>query len=469
MPKLGMRSTCTLLLAALGSAPAWAQEAEPVAPPPEPNTAPATPPAVEPEPTADEVPAEEKIPIEELVDLEDVPAYSASIYGFIDTQYRDLAFSAGLPAEEEARLPAELREEKDTFNINLNVMFQGNVFEKYHWFLNLGALGAGDPADGDVAIGIRNAWVELPLYRERLLLRAGKTYRRFGLYNEILDAAPTFPGVEQPEFLVEGQLMLTRTTNVMLHGSWLLGDDRLVYTFHTGMDERRGGQVPLGGDLRYYLGDLLLVGASGYWSGGDAKPTRLVGEGRPEGGVPNWMVTDEFYVYGGYAQLTRGPLLFQVEYFRAHHDGQRNPNEVLKFAAAAELNERQRQRFVNGVMMPTAADVNVDAQYAVQTLWSRVAYEIELESWGTVTPYLHLDWYRNPESFEGVALGGNEAGLSDDGQFYRTGIGFVYRPVPTVALKLELNPHIQTVQDEVGVFSKFQASISYQWNAGSTE
>jgi hypothetical protein len=101
--------------------------------------------------------------------------------------------------------------------LNLNVMVQGTVLERYRYFLNLAAPKAGEIGD-DVLIGVRNAWVEAPLVGDALQVRLGKTYRRFGLYNEILDATPTFIGIEPPELFDADHLMLTRTTNLMLSG-----------------------------------------------------------------------------------------------------------------------------------------------------------------------------------------------------------------------------------------------------------
>lgn len=442
-----------------------AQPAEPDSPP-----APETPP---PAPAPSEPPASRAIepatPPSAADDAaawaDEPPAFSTDVYGYIDAQFSELLFTGGLPAEEQAHIEQEKREEKPRFGLNLNLMLQGTIVQRYHWFLNLGSQRASDPGDPDVPIGVRNAWVEAPIYRELLQLRVGKTYRRFGLYNEILDAAPTFPGVEQPEFLVAGQFLLTRTTNVMLHGSWLRGEDRLVYTLHTGQDEATGSRLPVGGDARYGLGDLLLFGSSFYWSNRSA-PTRAVGEGQPLGGVINWMDHDEFVVVGGYAQLTRGPLLVQVEYWRGDHDAERDPTETLILSDRAELNDRQRERLFGGERNPTVDDVNIAAEYAVQTAWSRIAYEIDLGSPGAITPYVHFEWYSHPEGIEGKELGGNEAGLADDGVFYRTVGGMVYRPVPQIALKAEVNPHLQKVDADWTIVAPFQASLSYYWKLG---
>lgn len=393
------------------------------------------------------------------------PLFTTDIYGYIDTQYSSMAVLTGLNDMQETMVRKLFREQKPRYFMNLNLMLQGQIAQRYHWFINLGAEKIGDPTEGDFPIGVRNAWVEAPLYRDSLVLRVGKTYRRFGLYNEILDAAPTFADIEPPSWLVAGQLLLTRTTNVMLHGSILNGEDQLVYTVNTGRDETAHGDVPVGGDVRYVFGDKAILGSSYYWSN-DSVPSRAIGDGQPEGGVKDWMTHDEYMVYGGYGQLTLGSFLWQAEYWRADHDAQRNPEAMLAIASKAPLNMRRRQRFFNGAMAPTAADVNVDAEYAVQTAWTRFAYEFDLGSPGAVTPYLHLGWYSDPETVGPPALGGNEASLADDGVFFRSVVGFVYRPVPQVAFKAELNPHYQTVADKTVIKAPFQASLSYYWSLG---
>jgi hypothetical protein len=463
----GILLTVGVLAAAAGDALAQpdaapAPDAPPADPPP-PDAPPSEPEPKQPPATVPTAPATEE---DDGEDWNDEPTFQTNAYGFIDAQFLELAFSAGL-AGQEALIEREVREEKERYTLNLNLMLQGLIGQRFHWFLNFGGIDADDVDKDDLPLAIRNAWVEYPLYRDYLVLRLGKTYRRFGLYNEILDAAPTFPGVEAPEFLVEGQQLLTRTTNVMLHGTWVRGDDRLQYTLHTGNDEIATTEVPIGGDVRYALGDMLLFGSSFYWSGGAARPTRNVGNGPPLGGVINWMADDKFYVVGGYAQLTRNNLLVQVEYWRAHHDAERNPAAMLLVGAGAErLSPRLRQRFFNGVDDPMLTDVNINTAYEVQTAWSRIAYELDLGGAGAITPYVHLDWYSHPEAVDGSALGGNEAGLSDDGVLYKTVVGGVYRAIPQLAVKAELNPHIVLIDGSRGVFSPFQISISYYWRLG---
>jgi hypothetical protein len=99
--------------------------------------------------------------------------------------------------------------------------------------LNLAAPGSGSKVE-DLSLLVRNAWVEAPLIDGSLILRAGKLYRRFGLSNEILDATPTFIGIEAPELFDEDHLLLTRTTNLMLHGSLGFDSGVVNYALTTG-------------------------------------------------------------------------------------------------------------------------------------------------------------------------------------------------------------------------------------------
>jgi hypothetical protein len=86
--------------------------------------------------------------------------------------------------------------------------------------------------------------------------------------------------------------------------------------------------------------------------------------------------------------------------------------------------------------------------------------------WGAVTPYVHFEYFEHPEAIANEGLGGNEAGLSDDGRFERAAAGFVYRPIPAVALKAEYNPHFQKQDGDTTVFSELRTSLSYFWELG---
>ena len=245
---------------------------------------------------------------------QDAPVFRTKLYGFIDYH-----------AEKVAETPDSVDADGNTVYVdnpweldilNLNVMLQGALYDKYRFFLNLAAPGSGSNVE-DLSLLVRNAWLEAPLVNGLLILRAGKLYRRFGLYNEILDATPTFIGIEAPELFDKDHLLLTRTTNLMLHGSLGFESGVVNYALTTGADERDAGALPIGADLQVELNWGLTLGSSFYHTGGEAVPSVAVGDGSPKGGVVNWMLHDRYAVFGGYAQFEAGGLILQAEYWHA--------------------------------------------------------------------------------------------------------------------------------------------------------
>lgn len=396
---------------------------------------------------------------EAAAESETVEVFQGKFYGYVEAYF-----------EQVADTPYEIDDAGNTvwesnpyeFDVpSLHVFAQGLVFGKYRYFVNLAGPGSGGIEDEPIQV--RNAWVETPLpwFGDYLKLRAGKTYRRFGLYNEILDAVPTFIGIEPPELFDGDHLMLTRTTNLMLHGSAVFGESVLNYSVSTGNDERKDGAFPIGADLHLLQGTWLKIGTSFYHSGGDAGPSKAVGEGSPTGAVINWMDRDEYYVFGGYVQVQTAGAILQAAYWQAEHDATRNEEEVLKLVEG-HLHPRQRERFfVNG---DPSQGVNTDAQYSVQTFYFRGGYEFALADQMTLTPYLQADYYSNPETVTSKSLGGDaEAGRSDDGEFWKFTVGAVYRPVYPVALKIDGSGHLQQFNGETVFYPELRVSLSYLW------
>ncbi len=384
--------------------------------------------------------------------------FHTRVYGYIEAYWEKVANTPEGVASDGTTVFGANPYEFDVRNIN--VMIQTRSHDRFRGFLNVAAPGGND-------VSVRNAWVEVALLGDALALRAGKMYRPFGLYNEILDAIPTYIGIEPPELLDGDHLMLTRTTNLMLRGRWLKDTHSITYSLTTGNDERKGNSFPLGADLRYRhhstSGNLTLtIGGSAYSSLGDAVPSRAVGEGSPDGGVATWMESDEFYVFGGYLELTLGNLHLQGAYWRSHHDAKRNPQEVIKLLNA-NLNPRQLQRFGIGGSNPTVDDVIRDVQYTVQTAYGRLGYTLNTE-WGAIVPYMQYDFYRNPETIQSKDFGGdNEAGLSDNGQFHKATTGLVYRPISAFAAKIDGSIHIQDFNGTLEVYPEIRMSLSYHW------
>lgn len=285
------------------------------------------------------------------------------IYGFIDAYFEKVAET---PTSIDGNGDTVYEENPYEFDVpNLHLMVQGVIGGKYRYFLNLAAPGSGG-IGSDEGLGVRNAWVEAPIAGNALQIRWGKTYRRFGLYNEILDAVPTFIGIEPPELFDKDHLIVTRTTNLMIHGNVPLGGNTLQYALMTANDERADGAFPVGGDLRFKVGGNLQIGSSVYSSGGKASPTRGVGDGSPRGGVINWMAEDEYLVFGGYAEYKTDGLILQLAYWQANHDGKRDPAAVMQLLGAG-LNSRQLERFGLSDANPTEADVITDASYEIRT------------------------------------------------------------------------------------------------------
>ena len=117
----------------------------------------------------------------------------------------------------------------------------GNLSDRISVLFNLASV-SGD-------IEVRNAWGNFKL-KDALQFRIGKIYRRFGLYNEKLDQIPTFIGIEPPELFDNDHLLLSRTTEFMVHGALGSGFE---YALTTGNNESgpSKGVFPLGWDFRY--------------------------------------------------------------------------------------------------------------------------------------------------------------------------------------------------------------------------
>jgi hypothetical protein len=316
-------------------------------------------------------------------------------------------------------------------------MLQNRISDEFKAFLNLNGSGAG-------TLDVRNMWAEYAP-TPRLNLRVGKIYRHFGLYNEILDAVPTYFGIEPPELFDADHLILSRTTNFMVLGELPLGNGQVRYSLNTDQGEGEPvlGTLPVGGDLRLsFADDRYTVGTSFYTSNGNTTPDLTVGQGSPKSGVLPWMELDSFRVYGGYAQLRTSSVTLQAEYWRSPHDARRSPSRVVQMVRAARPNAAQLARFlVNPAAPVSEANVAREADYAVETWYARAGYSRPTRI-GQLEPYLQWDWYRNPETIASKSNGGdNEAGVADDGRFNKGTIGIVFRPVPEVAVKLDGSSH----------------------------
>ncbi len=323
----------------------------------------------------------------------------------------------------------------------------------------------------DEKLEVRNAWGNFKI-KNIFQIRVGKMYRRFGLYNERLDQIPTFTGIEPPEIFDTDHLFITRTTNLMVHGNWNIGSANFQYSLTT--ENGEGGEkkkvIPMGWDLRLKSDrQSLLIGTSGFTSSLNSEKTTSTvefGDGSPKGGVLPWMDGDNFFLTGLFAEKQFGKFNIQVEYWIAKHDALRNADNVLTMVNDAGINPQQRARFLGAnTSKPnntlTTADVIVPVKYDVQTYYIRLAYSFDTKI-GQLVPYLFLDWMSHPEVINNKTYGGDkESGLADDGVFYKTSAGIVYRPIPVVAIKLDGSIHSQKFNGKNESYPEIRLDFSW--------
>ncbi|HYG20176.1 MAG TPA: hypothetical protein VD816_14660, partial [Ohtaekwangia sp.] len=373
--------------------------------------------------------------LEELLKL-DLVDRNFYLYGYINSNLQK-TFNYPSPGTD-----GSVKQTSDPFEWspvrNFHLYGRGNLTSKISYLFNL--------AYNDDLLEIRNAWGNFA-FRDALQLRVGKMYRKFGLYNERLDQIPTFIGIEAPEMLDSDHLFLTRTTSFMVHGQFQNSSRVISYALMT--DNGEGGPVkdlvPLGWDLRYksFLNSFI-VGTSGYSS--SINKTKTVstvelGDGSPDGGILPWMSADHFTVAGIFLEKQIGDVLIQSEYYNAAHNATRDPARTLTVIKEAGLNVHQRNRFLaTNADQPdealTTDDIRTAVKYNVQTWYVRVGYNIQSNA-GQFIPYVFLDWMSHPEAIQNKTFGGDdEAGLADDGIFWKPSLGLVYKPIPNVAIKL---------------------------------
>jgi hypothetical protein len=338
-----------------------------------------------------------------------------------------------------------------------HVMMQQSLGPQFRAYINL----AGPDAEG---VEVRNVWGEYSFDR-RFAIRFGPQYRRFGLYNEILDAVPTYYGIEPPEMFDGDHFMISRTTTFSALGAFQVGGGQLEYMLSTdnGEGDIFPSTFPLGWDLRYQGGaGAWTVGASGYTSGGATNSGNAVGSGPSDNGVLPWMAADSFTVVNLFAEWEVGALTLQAEWARADHEAERDVESVLQVVQNGDLFDSQLQRFLldpNGPV--TAANVNTVGDYVAETFYFRAGYSFETDK-GELAPYFLWDWYSNPETIRDKGLGGdNEAGAAEDGEFHKPTLGLIYRPIPEVAIKLDGSQHWYRLNGEDVRYSEIRFDVSY--------
>ena len=376
------------------------------------------------------------------------------IYGYFSSRfektYNEPSLNNGSITEESA--PAEIGLE------GFNLMMQQSLNKKFRMYLNFN--GADD------VLELVNYFGEYS-HSQLINIRVGKIYRRFGLYNEMLDAVPTYFGIEPPEIFDGDHLMISRTTNVMIHGEMNIGSNILSYAFTT--DNGEGGAnedlIPIGFDLNYAIGLDAKIGISGYFSNGKNTPDKGVGEGSPSSGVLPWMSEDDFSVFGGYVEGSIAGFTIQFEYWNSPHDVTRDASAVVRMInGAGNLFDTQLERFLidpNGAV--TENNIVTTTSFDVENWYIRAGYPIAKDTY-EVIPYFQWDWYSNPETIKSKTYGGdNEAGASEDGVFSKSTVGIVYKPITEVALKIDQSYHFYKLNGENVNYPEIRISLSYTY------
>ncbi len=372
------------------------------------------------------------------------------VYGFITANWEKSEKSQNEDGANKEFNPNEID------NPFIHVMVN-NTQGAYRSFLNINGGGAGE-------LDVRNAWFEGQILGEHMKYRIGKMYRFFDIYNEILDAVPTYIGIEPPELFDKDHLMVSRTTNFMLHGNFLKGDHEFRYSITTGNDDRDQEEVPVGGDLRWEHNPgnyTLMVGTSFYYSGNTG-----AGEVGADSGVAAHMARDNYSVNVLYSQFTMKNWLAQASFARAKHDGIRDAQFIEDNADAFQgIPGNRANRFCDGGDCTAAANVRLKAKYNIDTWYLRLGYMIGLNDGASITPYVQYDYYYNPEMIGAKSAGGdNEAGWSDDGKFTKRTLGAVYRPVSNIAIKLDGSTHHHRFNGKDESYAEVRSSFAYQWS-----
>ena len=345
-------------------------------------------------------------------------------------------------------------------NHSLNLITQFAMNDNTRFFLSI-------DGKNDKKVAIANSWGEYSASRY-FTVRFGKTYRKFGLYNELLDAAPTYFGIDPPEHFSDEHLLLSRTTAVMIYGNTDLGTGTFNYSLSTdngqGIDDSFEKSKPLGWDLNYkWNNNDFTVGFSGYTSFGDVHSDVEFGGGTPQNGVFPWMASDKFSVFSGYAEAIFGNLTLQAEYVNAPHKGIRDAAKIVDIVSNSTINSAQRARFLLDPNGSVAEDnVNTAANYSINSYYLRAAYTFETAI-GQIIPFGWFDYYKNPENIDDEYYGGDgEAGDTDTGIMGSYTFGIVYRPTSIIAVKIENENHFMDFNKAGRVYSSdLRLNVSY--------
>jgi hypothetical protein len=350
---------------------------------------------------------------------------------------------------------------------HFNIMMQKNITDKIKFYINLA---------GPNSVEVRNYWGEYA-FNDRLKLRVGKIYAPFDQFNELLDAAPTYLGMEPPEIYDKDHLMLPRTGKIMLHGGVPISTAFLKYAYMMNSDEQMlvtDGNVSTlshNWDIKINLfNDNLTIGHSGYL-GNERNGTSVpLGSGSPDGGVLPWMKYDKYNVLAAYTTAKIGNFSLQAGYSVANHDAVRDTGSVVTLYQNTVLNESQLHNFFGSNPSGTysGTDVVQTAKFKISSFYVRLGYTIPKEKapfqLAEISPYAFFERYSNPETIAKKTWGGdNEAGITDDGVFFKPTLGVVIKPTYEMAFKIDASSHIQKIGGETVNYKEIRFELSYMF------
>lgn len=323
----------------------------------------------------------------------------------------------------------------------LNLELGAALHRRVHWRFEF-------EADGAREVRLRQAWIDAAISGEALRVRVGPTLRRFGLHNDGLSRRAARAEVADPEPWDPDHPLLTRTTDLTVHGQV----DGVGYAVTTGRDERDDVQIPLGIDLRWG-NDAVTVGGAFYTTGGHARAT----EG---GAVARWMRHDAYQVVGLYGALELGALNLDAAWFQASHEAERDPNAVLAFVDG--LTRRRRVRYLRDPDRIELDQVRTEVDYQVQSIRLAARYRLETGA-GAVVPHGRLDVHVDGERLPPKRGGDDESGLADDGRFFVPTAGVAWWPLAGLAIKAEGALYFIEHEGEDRAFPELRAAVAWDW------
>ncbi len=391
-----------------------------------------------------------------------------NIYGYFSLYYEKV----GTMRNANGKIDKEAKADPGEFDYaNFIVMLQSNITDKIRAFASL---------KGPGGIGLQTYWGEYA-FQDYLKLRIGKIYRPFGLFNELLDAVPTYLGMEPPELFDKDHLMLPRDGKIMLHGGVNIKNDYLRFAYMLDSDENMLSDnqekmtLSHSWDINYNFRDIITIGHSGFIAN-EQNGSSLLGDlqsggqsGSPRSGVLPWMANDKYSVLGAYLKFKLKGFTIKTAFWAGNHDATRDPDAVQTVYANNSLNGAQLKNFFGDSSYSTNPnspavldDVKTKADFTVMTFFARLGYTILLPNGLQFTPYFFWDFYSNPETIANKKYGGDsEAGVADDGKFHKPTWGITFKPTPYMAVKVDGSSHIQKIDGETQHYNEMRVDLSF--------